>query len=50
MVRNKAILVTKVLNQIEVVDFEETFVPMMMLEAIQLLLTFSYFKIMNLYK
>ena len=44
MIRNKARLVEKGYNQIEGVDFEETFAPVARLEAIRILLAFASFK------
>ncbi|KAI0530779.1 hypothetical protein KFK09_000327 [Dendrobium nobile] len=44
VIRNKARLVAKGYNQIEVIDFEETFAPVARLDAIRVLLAFAYFK------
>ncbi|KAI0498572.1 hypothetical protein KFK09_019460 [Dendrobium nobile] len=44
VVRNKARLVAKGYNQIEGIDFEETFAPVARLEAIRVLLAFACYK------
>ena len=48
--RNKARLVTKGYNQEEVIDFDETFVPVARLEAIRLLLAYASFMNIKLYQ
>ena len=50
VVRNKARLVAKGYNQIEGIDFEETFAPVARLEAIRLLLAFAGFRGFRLYQ
>lgn len=40
--RNKARLVTQGYTQVEIIDFEETFVPVTRLESVRLLVAFSY--------
>ena len=50
IVRNKARLVAKGFNQVEGIDFEETFAPVARLEAIRLLLAFSSFRGFKLYQ
>ncbi|PKU79237.1 Retrovirus-related Pol polyprotein from transposon TNT 1-94 [Dendrobium catenatum] len=50
IIRNKAILVTKGYNQIEGIDFEETFAPVARLKAIRVLLVFACFKNFKLYQ
>ena len=44
VVRNKARLVAKGYNQIEGIDFEETFAPVARLEAIRVILAFACYK------
>ena len=50
VVRNKARLVAKGYNQIEGIDFEETFAPVARLEDIRLLLAFAGFRDFRLYQ
>ncbi|KAI0529349.1 hypothetical protein KFK09_001896 [Dendrobium nobile] len=50
IIRNKARLVAKGYNQIEGIDFEETFAPVARLEAIRVLLAFACFKNFKLYQ
>ena len=50
VVRNKARLVAKGYNQVEGIDFEETFAPVARLEAIRLLLAFAGFRGFRLYQ
>lgn len=50
VVRNKARLVTKGYNQIEGIDFDETFEPVARLEAIRMLLAFLCFKTLKLFQ
>jgi len=50
VVRNKAILVAKGYNQIEGIDFEETFAPVARLEAIRVLLAFACYKGFKLFQ
>jgi hypothetical protein len=47
--RNKARLVCKGYAQIEGIDFEETFSPVARMEAIHLLLSYSYSKNVKVY-
>jgi hypothetical protein len=49
VVRNKARLVAQGYNQVEGLDFGETFAPFACLEAIRILLAFSTFKGFKLY-
>ena len=49
IVRNKARLVSQGLNKEELIDYEETFVPIARLEAIRMLLALAYFKDFVLY-
>ncbi|KAI0488458.1 hypothetical protein KFK09_028290 [Dendrobium nobile] len=49
-VRNKARLVAKGYNQIEGIDFEETFAPVARLEAIRVLLAFACYKGFKLFQ
>ena len=49
IVRNKARLVVQGFNQEEVIDYEETFVPVARLKAIRMLLAFACFKYFILY-
>ena len=44
VIRNKARLVAKGYNQIEGIDFDETFAPVARLEAIRILLSFACYK------
>jgi len=44
VVRNKARFMAKGYNQIEGIDFEETFAPVAELEAIRVLLAFTCYK------
>ena len=44
IVRNKASLVAQGFNQEEGIDYEETFVPVVRLEAIRMLLAFAILK------
>ena len=50
VIRNKARLVAKGFNQVEGIDFEETFAPVARLEAIRLLLAFACFRGFKLYQ
>ena len=50
VIRNKDILVCKGYAQQEGVEFEETFSPVAILEAIRMLLAFSIFQHFKLYK
>ena len=50
IVRNKARLVSQGLNKKELIDYEETFVPIARLEAIRMLLVFACFKDFVLYQ
>ncbi|PKU66353.1 Retrovirus-related Pol polyprotein from transposon TNT 1-94 [Dendrobium catenatum] len=50
VIRNKARLVAKGYNQIEGIDFEETFAPVARLEAIRVLLAFACFKSFKLFQ
>ena len=50
IIRNKSILVAKGYNQIEGIDFEETFAPVARLEAIRVLLAFACFKNFKIYQ
>jgi len=50
VVRNKARLVAKGYNQIEGIDFEETFSPVARLEAIRVLLAFACYKGFKLFQ
>ena len=50
VIRNKARLVAKGYNQIEGIDFEETFAPVARLEAIRVLLAFACFKGFKLFQ
>ncbi|PKU74655.1 putative mitochondrial protein [Dendrobium catenatum] len=50
VVRNKARLVAKGYNQIEGIDFEETFAPVARLEAIRVLLAFACYKGFKLFQ
>jgi hypothetical protein len=49
-VRNKARLVAQGYNQVEGLDFGETFAPVTRLEAIRILLVFAAFKGFKLYQ
>ena len=44
VIRNKARLVAQGYNQEEGIDFDEKFAPVARLEAIRMLLAFTYFK------
>ena len=44
VIRNKARLVAKGYNQIEGIDFDETFAPVARLEAIRILLSFACYE------
>jgi len=44
VIRNKSRLVAKAYNQIEGIDFEETFAPVARLESIRILLAFACYK------
>jgi hypothetical protein len=48
--RNKARLICKGYAQIEGIDFEETFSPVVRMEAIQLLLAYAYSKNVKVYQ
>ena len=50
VIRNKARLVAKGFNQVEGIDFEETFAPVARLEAIRLVLAFACFRGFKLYQ
>ncbi|KAI0522554.1 hypothetical protein KFK09_004934 [Dendrobium nobile] len=50
VIRNKARLVAKGYNQIEGIDFEETFAPVARLEAIRVLLAFTCYKRFKLFQ
>jgi hypothetical protein len=50
VVRNKACLVAQGFNQVEVLNFGETFAPVARLEAIRILLTFAASKGFKLYQ
>jgi len=50
VVRNKARLVAQGWNQIEVIDFDETFAPVTHLEAIRILAAFASFKDCKLFQ
>ena len=50
VVRNKARLVAKGFNQVEGVDFEESFAPVARLEAIRLLVAYACFRGFRLYQ
>ena len=50
IIRNKAILVAQGFNQEEMIDYEETFAPVVRLEQIRMLLTFACFKDFVLYQ
>ena len=50
VVRNKVRLMAKGYNQVEGIDFEETFAPVVRLEAIRLLLAFAGFRGFRLYQ
>ena len=50
IVRNKSRLVAQGFNQEEVIDYEETFAPVVRLEAIRMLLAFACFKNFVLYQ
>ena len=50
IVRNKARLVAQSYTQIEDINFEETFAPVVRLEAIRMTLAFAYFKYFNFFK
>ncbi|PKU71695.1 Retrovirus-related Pol polyprotein from transposon TNT 1-94 [Dendrobium catenatum] len=50
VVRNKARLVAKGYNQIEGIDFEETFAPVARLEVIRVLLAFACYKGFKLFQ
>jgi hypothetical protein len=49
-VRNKARLVAQDFNQVEGLDFEETFAPIVHLEVIRFLLAFAAYKEFKLYQ
>jgi hypothetical protein len=49
-VRNKARLVAQDFNQVEGLDFEETFAPIVHLEVIRFLLAFEAYKEFKLYQ
>jgi hypothetical protein len=49
-VRNKAHLVAQGFNQVECLDFEETFAPIARLEAIRILLAFAASKGFKLFQ
>ena len=49
IVRNKERLVAQGYNQQEGIDYEETFAPIVRLEAIRMLLTFACYKNFILY-
>ncbi|PKA55083.1 putative mitochondrial protein [Apostasia shenzhenica] len=50
IIRNKARLVAKGYNQVEGIDFDETFAPVARLEAIRLLLAYSCIKNFKLFQ
>ena len=50
VVRNKARLVAKKYNQEEEIDFDETYAPVVRIEAIRLLLVFTYYMDFKLYQ
>ena len=50
MTRNKAILVCKGYAQVEGVDYEETFAPVAILEAIRMFLAFAGYKNFRVYQ
>ena len=50
MIRNKARLVCKGYDQVEGIDFEETFSPVARIEAIWLFLAFSCYKNFKVYQ
>jgi hypothetical protein len=50
IVRNKAILVCKGYDQIEGLDFDETFAPVARLEAIRMFLDYAFHKQFKLYQ
>jgi hypothetical protein len=50
VVRNKACLVSQGFNQVEGIDFMETFAPVAHLEAIRILLAFAASKGLKLYQ
>ena len=50
MRRNKASLVCKGYAQVEGVDFEETFAPVAILEAIRMFLAFACYKDFKVYQ
>jgi hypothetical protein len=50
VMRNKARLVAQGYNQVEGLDFKETFAPVAHLEAIRILLAFAAFKGFKLYQ
>jgi hypothetical protein len=50
VVRNKACLVAQGFNQVEGIDFRETFAPVAYLEVIRILLAFAASKGLKLYQ
>jgi hypothetical protein len=50
VVRNKACLVAQGFNQVEGIDFRETFAPVAHLEVIRILLAFAALKGLKLYQ
>ena len=50
VIRNKARLLAKGYNQGESIDFEETYIPVVRLEAIKMLLAYVYYKGFKLYQ
>ena len=50
VIRNKARLVCKGYDQVEGIDFEETFAPVARLEAIRMFLAFSCYKNFKVYQ
>ena len=50
VIRNKARLVCKGYAQVEGADFEETFAPMAILEAIRMILAFANYKKLKVYQ
>ena len=50
MIRNKAILVCKGYDQVEGIDFEETYAPVARLEAIRMFLAHSSHKFFKVYQ